>query len=244
MKIGKFSETVKKHYICIIIGLIMIVIGILTGWLAGSQEALNYLGLSSSIISIILGVVVIVFTIFQSNRSEVNISNMRELIIQCSNIISEKSNIFEDGLGVIQKDIGSIFESLTESKINSDKKSEIIDNYLSLYRFNIVTFCASYLIYKGFQTQKFISTSDIRLLCESSFGSSSRFYLGWITGALTVFVCLFKRDPVLGERRKEFIFKDVPTQFIRRVEEETEKYSKKTNEISNKFILEVNDFFQ
>ena len=110
--INKLSTKLKEHVWCVMAFAALLLLAVITYWLGGKgNEIVSYVGFASAVTSIVLAIIVIVYTFYQTNRSEQNISEMRRLISEGQEIMVEKAGTLteeakafrEEGLSISKK---------------------------------------------------------------------------------------------------------------------------------------------
>lgn len=97
----------KKDLYFVIIVAAVIILAIVTFWLGGKgNEIVSYLSFASAIVSIVLALVAIFYSIVQNVNSQQNIGEMRILVSEASRLMSEKASVLEDAVErLIQGDV-------------------------------------------------------------------------------------------------------------------------------------------
>jgi hypothetical protein len=86
----------KIHFCWLTILGILLLISIITFWLGGKgNEIVSYISFASALISIILALVAIFYSMIQHTSSQQNIGEMRTLVSEASRIITEKATSIE-----------------------------------------------------------------------------------------------------------------------------------------------------
>lgn len=86
----------KIHFKWAIAFGVLFLISIITFWLGGKEnEIVSYLSFASSLISIILAIIAIFYSMIQNANSQQNIGEMKSLLYQASSLLTEKAGTLE-----------------------------------------------------------------------------------------------------------------------------------------------------
>jgi hypothetical protein len=154
---AKLTEVMGKHVWCIIINASIIIMAILIYGILTEAGASEIFGTISSVVSIVLGVVVIVYTIHWNFQSDQKIERIRDGISETPRLIA----------GQMDDSISKIMSKLTRQDAVTSKTSstltteDIFDMQLYFAQGWSVTQGLLYAIVKGYEKQKRLSLSEI-----------------------------------------------------------------------------------
>ncbi len=114
--INKLSTKLKEHVWCVMAFAALLLLAVITYWLGGKgNEIVSYVGFASAVVSIILAVIVIVYTFYQTNRSEQNISEMRRLIDEGYHTMTDKADLIVKQTESLEQAMAGITQPPTDS---------------------------------------------------------------------------------------------------------------------------------
>ena len=94
---GKSPVNWKLHFLWAVTLSCFILLAILTFWLGGKgNEIVSYISFASTVASIVLAVVAIIYTFVCNIHSQQNTGEMRRLIWEASRIMTEKAGVLEE----------------------------------------------------------------------------------------------------------------------------------------------------
>jgi hypothetical protein len=158
---NKVTAFLREHIWCLLIGIGIVFLGVITFAWAGQDNAIvNYVSFASAIVSIILGVVVIVYSFIQNNSFQQNIYEMRSLI----HGIREKTDTVDKGVKSVEQKIMNILQppetkAAPPSKVSKEKFSEIFNHR----GYGILGLIFFYTIIKSYDLKKTYHLSPISL---------------------------------------------------------------------------------
>jgi len=105
LKGGKMNKW-KTHFCWTIAFGTFLLIAIITYWLGGKGgEIVSYVSFASALISIVLALVAIFYSIVQNVSSQQNIGEMRTLVSEASRIMTEKAGLLTDQADLMQQTV-------------------------------------------------------------------------------------------------------------------------------------------
>ncbi len=128
---GTVTEVVKKHIWCIIMGLVIILIGILTVRFGSSDEAVNLLSFAGAVASIILALVAILYGAMASWRAEQSVGEMQRMIGRGQRKLEKKMESFGDIAQRIEG-LGAILGSAPPGPEKPEERTESLQGNYSL----------------------------------------------------------------------------------------------------------------
>lgn len=169
----------------------LLLIGVITFWIGGKgNEIVSYIGFASALISIILAVVAIFYSVVQNTSSQQNIGEMKSLVTQASVLITQKAEEISNYSKMIEK--SAIYLS---QQTPSAKPMEIpFDFYASsCSNFGILSI---YSLAKSYEAGKPFSILQIsEILATPDWPSFNHFLYSF--GVLIGFTCFLKPGSVL-----------------------------------------------
>jgi len=157
----------KKDLYCVIAFAVLALIAIITFWLGGKgNEIVSYISFASAIVSIVLALVAIIYSIIQNVNSQQNIGEMRTLVSEASRIITEKAGTLADQAMSMEKVVGQLLE--TSTKV-SGPTTPLTDEKFSFDASNAsdVVILLFYYLAKCNELNKLMDLESIAALIES-----------------------------------------------------------------------------
>ncbi len=164
----------------------LILVGVITFWLGGKgNEMVSYIGFAGTLISIILAVVAIFYSIVQGVSSQQNIGEMKTLVSEASRIMTEKAESMESLLRAQQESV-KLTSSPPESRPTVEVKVSFSLSYAShLTRFFAYFLLRSYTAERLLPVEQFVSiTKPLVKMTETQLSS-------YAFGTLHAFACCF-----------------------------------------------------
>ncbi len=183
------TKRLKEHVWCIVIIAAIILLALITLSFSKDANLVSHLSLTGAVVSIVLAVIVIVYMYFQDNRSLQNITEMRNLVLQASEVMAEKA----DTVSQEAQSIGDVVKQLIEiTAVKGEEEVEPQDIQLQpeITRITSHILIILYCLGKTYDCSKKIPSS---LLTEALFPESddTRGQLGYVLGVITYLQCLW-----------------------------------------------------
>jgi len=218
----RMTNWLRQHPWCILIMLGIVLVSLLTAWLTDSAS-LSHVSFASAILSIALSVIVIVFTLIQSDSSARNLTRMTDSITEMRHLISEASDQSRQTRQVVESHIQELITETPahrEQPPTAGKIRDLETHELDLNAYPALGILVLYAIAKSHQAQKPLSlkalSSELIVLFEQ--GQVGELY-AYSAGVFQALRSVLGIDSLIF-RRKEQKVVALPNGFGKRIDEE------------------------
>jgi hypothetical protein len=243
----------KLHFWYMLAFAILLLITIITYWLGGKgNEMVSYVSFASALISIVLALVAIFYSMSQNTSSQQNIGEMKTLIEQASTLMAEKASAMTDEAKAMRETGRAIIDKIQPlPEVTGESKTlEGPPFQLDVSRTGPVLLIVLYCLGKSCKHHKHISFKEIMALIykEDKLGSSDNIANAMVALAMVnVLQCLFEKGSMVNHNFSDVEVKNLPANFTKHVLDEVEKRIKESSATESYFkesIQAINDYFK
>jgi hypothetical protein len=159
----KVTEVLSKHVWCILINASIIIAAVLIYGILTEAGASEIFGTISSVVSIVLGVVVIIYTFYQNYLATQSIERVKDLVSEAPKIIAERTAALHETAsrmtGIadsLSKMMPKLFaqDTITSKTSGSDTTEDTFDMQLNFAKGPHVAQGFLYAVVKGYEKEK------------------------------------------------------------------------------------------
>jgi len=161
-------NTSKKDLYWVISFAALALIAIITFWLGGKgNEIVSYISFASALVSIVLALVAIFYSIVQNVNSQQNIGEMRTLVSEASRMMAEKAGTMADQAISMEKSVRLLIETPTKDSGHSEPLGDEKFNYDASNSSTVMLLFLYYLA-KCYELNKILDLKPIAAFIEST----------------------------------------------------------------------------
>jgi len=249
----KLAEILKRHIWCVMIIAVILFLWLFTLSFSKDVNLVSHLSLTSAVVSIVLAVIVIVYMYFQDQRSSENITEMRRLIDEGYQTMTDKASLVAEKAQLIDQRMAGLIQSPpTDSKPTTPPLETGEPLQFNASALSIAGLLVLHSVTKSYETRKPMSWKVVSSLIEESETSevSYRYYGFGLFQCLKAF--LGQGDIVWSLEQQEI--KKLPDGFKKVIGDEIntrfEDYKKHNTDKSNrsyayleKRLIIIDDYF-
>jgi len=225
-------NTSKKDLWCVIAFATLALIAIITFWLGGKgNEIVSYISFASAIVSIVLALVAIFYSIVQNVNSQQNIGEMRTLVSEASRIMKEKASKLSEQAISMEETLKALIEN--HVTVSSTTTTSLGDESFRFdaSRASIAFLLTLYYLVKCHKLQKPMQLKHLGILAigyseeekgEITEGLSQMYGIGIIQ----CLGCFFESEKFIIKDREKVEIKTLPAVFEQNILNIIERQSK------------------
>ncbi|MGA2915837.1 MAG: hypothetical protein ABSE89_07400 [Sedimentisphaerales bacterium] len=244
---SKITAFLREHIWCLLVGIGIILLGVITfAWVGQDNAIVNYVSFASTVVSITLGIIVIIYSFIQNNSFQQNIYEMRSLI----HGIREKTEAVGKGVEILGGKFDGLFQGPILPAQAKEAKDTIFlkfDEIFNIERCSGRTLTNLYILWCSLELKKPINFREvINKITEVEAKVSSDDNYWYSAGIFNVINSLKAVQWKYIDKRvgPTIQIERLPDNFQTAVQTEiTKRTEKETKNVIHKMITAVDDYF-
>lgn len=212
---NKLAEILKRHIWCVIIIAVIMLLSLITLSFGEDVDLVSHLSLASAIVSIVLAVIVIIYTFFQNQRSSQNIAEMKNLIDEGYRTMTDKADLMVNQTQSLEQMMTGITQPPADGKQISTPLVLQGGGTLDVSVYGYWGLLTLYSLAKSHELEKPMSMKSISRLTEEEKDASLRFWC-YGTGAIQSIQAFLGEDNLIYSHEQQEV-KKLPDGFKKSV---------------------------